>query len=341
MSIEPHGDFTREFIQEQRALDFVRFLGCEQDRGPYSAAERFLARYPKTFSEDIVRRSLSTKAAVLPGTSTNATWAGALVNAIGSAFVQIARSDSLLGRIPNLRTIPFNVRVPLETQAASYAWVPEGGNKPPSKLTFDPGITIPITKGVGVIVTTKELGLLSIPGSEVVLKDTLIAGLSSFTDKAFIDPTQAAIAGTQPASITNGTTAIVGTADFAASMKALTTAFWAGSPGTREPVLIASGGNKDAIGSLNGGAGLTYPVIASEQAGANVIMLDPRRVLVADKGITIDTSDQAMVEMDSAPTGGASAVLISLWQENKTGLMVERFVGWKALPNAVRYLTTV
>lgn len=337
-------DYTQTHMQARRALDYVRLFGCIQRHGQTPAAfADYLARYKGTDSDETVRKALNleTKSVITAGTTTNTSWAGALVGQMAIAFVAIARSESLIGRIPNLRRVPWNVRVPLQSQAASYAWIPEGGMKPVSKLAFDPGITLGPMKASGIIITTKELALLAAPGSEAVLRDELTAGLNTFLDTQFIDPAIAAVAGTRPASITNGTVAIAGTGVLATDMAALIKAFWAGRPAARAPVLVASGANAAAIRSLNGGGGLGYDVVISEVAGANVIMLDPRAVLVADAGIELDVSDQASIEMDSAPTGGASAVVVSLFQENKAGYRVESRINWQPLAGAARYLTTI
>src|SRR4030095_12449409 len=77
-------------------------------------------------------------------------------------------------------------------------------------------------------------------------------------------------------------------------------------------------------------------------AGTNVIALQPSLVLYADGGMEIDASQEASLQMDSAPMAPADAntVYVSLWQTNSVGLRAERFVNWaKANANAVKYLT--
>ena len=46
---------------------------------------------------------------------------------------------------------------------------------------------------------------------------------------------------------------------------------------------------------------------------------------------TIDASQEASLQMDSAPASPADAttVYVSLWQTNTVGLRAERFVNWK------------
>ena len=94
---------------------------------------------------------------------------------------------------------------------------------------------------------------------------------------------------------------------------------------------------------MNGGTYKGLTVITSQAAGANVIALQPALILYADDGgVTIDASQEASLQMDSAPASPADAttVLVSLWQTNTVGLRAERFVNWaKANANAVKYLT--
>jgi hypothetical protein len=63
----------------------------------------------------------------------------------------------------------------------------------------------------------------------------------------------------------------------------------------------------------------------------------PSENLVADDGqVTIDTSSEASVQMDSAPTYpvSASTVLISAFQQNLLLIRAERFVNWKRARDA-------
>ena len=85
-----------------------------------------------------------------------------------------------------------------------------------------------------------------------------------------------------------------------------------------------------------------YPVVVSPGAGANLIFVDAPAIAVADDGIELDVSDQALVQMDDAPTPAtASTLYTSLWQENKVGIRVERYLNWKAATGAVQFTATL
>ena len=74
--------------------------------------------------EQMVQHMWQTKAAVAVGTTTDATWAGPLVVTQPlNEFLELLRPRTLLGRIPGLRQVPFNVSVPTQTTGGTYGWV--------------------------------------------------------------------------------------------------------------------------------------------------------------------------------------------------------------------------
>ena len=55
----------------------------------------------------------------------------------------------------------------------------------------------------------------------------------------------------------------------------------------------------------------------------------------------LDASNQASLQMDSAPTNPpvAATVMVSLWQMNLVGIRAERFINWsKRRAGAVQYI---
>lgn len=332
------GDITTDQYRQHLSFDYTRWLSCLTEASfPQQASRMFLGRYPHSLGAGLLR-----KAAVTPGTTTDATWAQPLVavQPLADAFVAIARSKSLLGRIPGLRKIPFGAQVPFETAGANYVWVAENAPKPASVMAFSTGVTLTPTKCLGVIVVTRELVELSGPGMEGALRDTLMNGLVSFTDRQFLDPTVAAVAGKNPASVTNGTTPITATASYATDVQSLLTAFFTARPNAQDAVLIANAGHAAQLRTLNAGGGPGLPVLVSDAAAGHTIALDGAGVFVADGGVTIDISREASLQMNDAPDNPVTAatVQVSLWQQNLRGFRVERFVNWAAVPGAVKYL---
>ena len=301
--------------------------------------------------------ALYLKAAIAPGTSTDATWAGPLVNQnIAADFLELLRPATILGRISGLRTVPFNCKVPSQTAGGTYGWVGESKPKPVTKLAFA-AETLGINKVAGIIVLTEELVRLSNPSAEALVRADMIAGIAQFLDTQFIDPAVAAVAGVNPASITNGAPTAAATVNPLADIMGLINHFVTAGIAVDGVTFILSPANALSLSfrtnldgspefpglSINGGTYRGLQFVTSGTAGTNIVALQPALVLYADEGgVTIDASREASLQMDSAPASPADAttVYVSLWQTNCVGLRAERFVTWKrANANAVKYLT--
>jgi len=318
---------------------------------------RDAVEYAKRWDDSTPEVALYLKAAIAPGTVTDATWAGPLVNQnIANEFIELLRPATILGKIPGLRNVPFNTKVPAQTAGGTYGWVGEAKPKPVTKLAFS-STSLSITKAAGIIVLTQELIKLSNPSAEALVRADMIAGIAQFLDAQFIDPAVAAVAGVNPASITNGAPTAAATTNPMADIMGLISHFAANNIAVDGVTFIMSAANALSLSfrsnldgspqypglSINGGTykGLTF--ITSQAAGGNVIALQPSLILYADDGgVTIDASQEASLQMDSAPMSpsDATTVYVSLWQTNSVGLRAERFINWnKANANAVKYLT--
>jgi HK97 family phage major capsid protein/HK97 family phage prohead protease len=298
------------------------------------------------------------RAAVAAGNTTDAAWAGPLVNqSIASDFIALLRPATILGKIPNLRTVPFNTKVPSQTAGGTYGWVGEAKPKPVTKLAFA-AVSLDVAKAAGIIVLTEELVRLSSPSAEALVRADMVAGIAQFLDTQFIDPAVAAVAGVNPASITNGAPTQAATANPLADLLALISHFSSNNIPVGGLSIIMSPSNALAWSfythgsgsdrlfpslTMEGGSVQGINVVTSQAAGTNVIALQPDLVLYADDGgVTIDASREASLQMDSAPMSptDATTVFVSLWQNNLVGLRAERFINWKrSMTNAVKYLT--
>lgn len=307
------------------------------------------------------------KAAVAAGTTTDATWAAPLVEYqnMASEFIELLRPQTILGRMQGLRNVPFNVKMPGQTGGSSVNWVGEGAPKPVSKLAFDT-TTLRFTKCAGIVVLTDELVRFSNPSAEAIVQADLTAAIAQFLDESFVDPSKAAVADVSPASITNGVTPISAsgtTADaLKTDVKALFSAFIAanltpaGGVWIMTPTMaLTISMMQNALGQpefpgidMNGGSFFGLPVIVSESVpantvvgseGARIILAKTSEILLADDGgVTLDVSREASLQMDSAPSAGAQA-LVSLWQNNMVALRAERYINWKRRrPQAVGYI---
>lgn len=249
------------------------------------------------------------------------------------------------------------------------AWVGENAPKPVSALAFDT-VQLRWAKAAGIIVLTEELVRFSNPAAEAIVRQEMIDSMTQFLDRQFVDPTVAAVTNVSPASITNGVTATVRTgtnqAAFVTDATTLLTTFLTGNLSTAGGVWLMS--QRQALGfslmlnalgqpfypamSAEGGTLLGYPVITSENIppvgnspadGTPIIFLIPREIMLADDGQTvIDASNQASLQMDTAPDSPptASTAVVSLWQMNFVGLRAERWINWlKRRSTAVAYIS--
>ena len=301
--------------------------------------------------------ALALKAAVAAGTTTDATWAKPLVNAaIANDFLPLLRAATILGKISGLRKVPFNVNVPAQTAGGTYGWVGEAKPKPVTSLAFSTE-TLGWAKVAGIIVLTQELVRFSNPDAEALVRDDMIKGIAAFLDGQFINPAVAAVAGVNPASITNGAPTAAATANPFADILGLINHFVTNGLPVDGVHFIMSPANALSLSfrtnldgspqfpgvSINGGTykGLTF--VTSNTAGANVIAVQPAYILYADDGgVTIDASTEASLQMDSAPMSPADAttVYVSMFQNNSVALRGERYINWKRVgANPVKYLT--
>ena len=319
------------------------------------------------------------KAAVAAGTTTDTNWAKPLVeySNMASEFAELLRPATILGRIDGLRRVPFNIKVPRQTGGASASWVGEGAPKPVSSLAFD-SITLGHTKVAGIVVMTEELVRFSNPAAEDIVRRDLVETIGGLIDKDFVDPAKAAVSGVSPASITNGVTPVVATGKTAdhlrADVQALMAKFITANMSLSGAVWIMTETQALAIAmqlnplgqpefpglSINGGTAGTFfgiPIILSENipaqdavagppaipAGSRIILAKASEIMLADDGqVMLDASNQASLQMDTAPTNPptATTVMVSLWQMNMVGIRAERFINWtKRRAGAVQYIT--
>lgn len=350
-------------------VGFARYVGClAANRFNRSDAADFATqRFP-----DMPELPKIIKAAVAPGSTTDATWAEPLVQLtnLASEFIEYLRPKTIIGRIPGLRRVPFNIKIPRQTAGASLGWVGEGSPKPVSSLAFD-SITMRFAKAAGIVVLNDELIRFSAPAADVLVRDDMVAALAMFLDDQFIDPSVTAVTGVNPASVTQGVTPIVPTGttadafrdDFASMLsefleanipidslvilmkqtRAAKLGLMRNSLGVKEfPDLTANGG------SIEG-----FPVITSEGVPAQgdspvdgdlIIGVVASEVLLADDGgIEVDSSREATLQMDTAPDSPqtASTIYRSLWQTNNTAIKVERIINWaKRRSEAVQYIAS-
>lgn len=305
------------------------------------------------------------KAAVAAGTTSDTTWAAPLVqyNDMTSEFIELLRPQTIIGRLNSVRRVPFNIRIPRQTSGTTGTFVGEGSPTPVKALGFD-NITLPWAKASTICVVTTELAKLSSPSAEALVRQDLMDGISQYLDKRLVDPAYAGVANVSPASLTNGVTPTQASgatlAALDANVRTVMTTFADAELGLATGVWVMSASlairlsmmrtNQDTKAfpelSVNGGTFYGLPVIVSNNVVGSgspgdqfLILIDQSNVLLADDGqMMIDVSTEASLEMNDAPSGGATS-LRSLWQNGLMGVKVDRWIYWtKRRSQAVAFI---
>ena len=357
-----------------KGTEFARYAKClAAAHGSRSEA----LEIAKTHYPDMPRLHTVLKAAVAAGTTTDSTWAGALVDYqhFAGDFVEYLRPMTILGKfgqngIPELRRVPFNIQVPTQTSGGSGYWVGQGQPKPLTKFDFD-NILLTWAKVANIAVLTDELVRFSNPAADVLVRNALAEALQARLDTDFVDPTKAAVANVSPASITNGLTAITSTgvdadairvdvaavmAPFLAANLTPTNGVWimAATTALRLSLMRNSLGQKEFPDiTMLGGYFEGLPVIVSQyvhnstSGGAMVILANASDIYLSDDGgVTIDASREASLQMLDNPTNassdGTATTMVSMFQTNSIAIRAERMINWKKRRSAaVAYLDSV
>jgi HK97 family phage major capsid protein len=325
---------------------FARYVGalalCRGNK--WEAAE-----FAKRWQDSTPEVGISLKAAMAAGTTTDADWAEPLVEyqTMASEFIDMLRPATIIGRIqnPGLRRVPFNIRVAGKTQGSTVGWVGEALAKPVSELKFNE-VTLGWAKAAGIVVISEELARFSRPGAEDLISQDLRDTMQQFLDTQFVLPTVAAVAGVNPASITNGVTPIGlnAAASVATWTTAITAAFTAMAAAGLSPThWITTPAVALSLGTLrttqdifafpglgvSGGTLMGLPVITSTAAptGQLILICAPEIFLADEGGVSVDVSREASVMLDSAPVAGTTAYT-SLWQHNLVAIKAERYINW-------------
>lgn len=356
-----------------RGLAFVRFAkALAAARGDFFEAREIAQKWrhstPRTLQalEDRIDPVMVQMALRDPATTTDSDWAQPLVSyrVMVNEFVDALRPITITGRLPNVRKVPLNVRYLTQSGGATVNWIGEGGATPVGEMSLA-SETLGIAKASGILICTRELAENSTPAAESLFGIELRAALVEFLDRQFINPSVFAVANVSPASITNGSTAIISSgttvaaivADFAALFEAV-------SNGTNmvTPVLIMTPASaiglalrRDSAGgpafpgiTVNGGSLFGVPVIVSASVpgsvsgGTIIVLVDASEIIIGNEDLlTIDISTEASVQMESSPASGPQQ-LVSFFSLNLVGIKVVVYRNWKRRRDAaVAYIDGV
>ena len=310
------------------------------------------------------------KAAVPGATLNNSLWAGALADPtnLPGEFIEFLRPATIIGRL-NLRSVPTNVRLIEQTQGGTGYWVGVGAPKPLTAFGYAP-ITLSPTKVAAIAVASEESLRYSTPSLDTLIRDGLRDALVERVDRDLLDPAEAGSANVQPASLTNGLTALTsaGTTadnartDLANLVQALRSqnlrgpiaivlpdslltgmAFMVNSLGQPEfPGLDGDGGTYKGIRFIS-----SEYVANASGAGNMVVAIAEREVFLSDDGgVRVDASREASLQMLDNPTNNSATAtpttMVSMWQTNSVAFRGEWFINWqKRRSSAVAYIDDV
>lgn len=312
------------------------------------------AEISKRWDSETPEVGIVLRAAVAAGTTSDATWAGPLVQyqQLVSEFIDFLRPMTVLGRL-TLRRVPFNVRIPRQTAGVTGQFVGEGAPAPVNKLDFD-SVTLPWAKASCIVVLSEELVRLGNPSAEMLARNDLAAGIAQYLDKRFLDPSYAGVANVSPASVLNDVTGRASTGTTLGALDDdvnylygvaatanlnLRSSIWVTSP--HLAIALSTMRTSQDIKvfpniTMDGGTDFYgLPMITSNNAQAggsptdkHLILIDQDEILLADDGqMMIDMSSEASLQMNDAPSAGAQS-LVSLWQNGLLGVKVDRWIYW-------------
>lgn len=352
MQYERLSSLTDTIVKQPRGADFAKFCWLLlANRGDLFSVVENAARFSQ-IAPSVPRLAKAAVSAL--STTDDAFTADATWRSISNEFVALVNERTVYGQLQaKMRRVPFRTRTLVELTPADASWVGEAKPKPMSALTLDT-VTMPAAKVASLTVVTQELAEVWSPAAERSILDSIVGSAAKFVDRAFLDPTAAAVAGTNPQSITYGITGTASTGSSAAQVSAdlrelLNRMIATGSDLSSVTIILHPQTAVFMSGLLTAGNALMFPqlgatggeiwkipVMTSRAAGdwgssseRVIIAVDARGIIYADDGrALIDASREASLQFVSDPSTGATQ-LVSLWQNNLAVLRVEKFVSWQ------------
>lgn len=344
----------------EKGIEFARYAMC---LGAANGSLPQAYEIAKSRFADSPQLHTVLKAAVAAGTTTDATWAGPLVeyNQFAGDFVEYLRPRTIFGRfgtdgIPALTTIPFNVHIRGETSGGAGFWVGQGKPVPVTKFDYN-DVYFGHTKVGNIAVLTEDTLRFSNPSAERLVRDALAKALIATMDVGFIDPTNAGESNVKPSSITYGITQIQSAGTDAdavrADVKAAMTVFINANITPTSGVWIMSATTaltlslmRNALGqkefpdiTMLGGRFEGLPVIVSEHLAADsnghfLVLVNASDIYAADDGqVMVSASREASIQMLDNPTNasadGTATTSVSMYQTESVAMKAIRVVNWK------------
>ncbi|MCW8125769.1 hypothetical protein [Microbulbifer halophilus] len=249
-------------------------------------------------------------------------------------FFNLVRERSIIGRMPGIRSVPFETVLVEVTAGTTAAFFAEGNAIPVSGFDFDAG-GLPIRTYGGLTVASKDS--LRADNFENTIRDDLLRAAIDAVDSTFIDPNNAGVADVIPPSITNGVTPVAATADPQADITALVGDF-DGDLGaafliTTPALAVALHGAGYEGAGARGGEVAGIPLITSRNVPDGVIVLaDAAGIQLAWEAGVITSSNSTTLQMDDDPNMSSATPtgtnVVSLFDTNTIAFRVVGNANW-------------
>jgi HK97 family phage major capsid protein len=317
--------------------------------------------------------ALTLKAAVAAGDTTTAGWASELVyvNNLSSEFIEFLRPATILGKLPGLTRVPFNMRVAGQNAGSSSHWVGQGQPVTVSKLGTT-SVLLGMAKAAGLVAIDEELVRSSSPTAELMVRNDLAKAIAQFLDEQFLDPSLSEVINVSPASVLHGVTPITPSGTdfvaFRADIHTMLDRFVEAKLDTTANVFIMTPSMALSISMMlnalgqqlypnimaSGGTLLGVPVVTSmsshfsdEDVGSVISLVNAPEILLADDGqVTITARTEASIQMVDNPsnqsTGETTATsLVSMFQTSSMAIKAVRYINWgKRRSSAAAWIKT-
>lgn len=337
-------------MELNRSAEFVNMARLAMlGKGSSGQSARLAEEDPKTSSR--VARVL--KAAVTYGSLDDPAWAGSLsdMREVSDGFIESLRNLSAFDRLldSGMRRIPLDSRTTIVTASANGSIVPEGQITPVTSMAIG-GAGLAPKKAVALVAVSDELLRVS-EGGQDLLSSELRQAVAVATDQSFLagiaaGATEIASSGDTPAAVLQDLRALFAAVQPKASSRlffvtdsltAANLATKANADGSQAfPDMTAQGG------LLAGTPLLVADGLPTDAEGSTLMLIEATAVAGDTDIVTIDVSQNAVMQLNTAPVSTAAAVNVSLWQSNLVGLRATRWFGFNlARANGVALLTGV
>ncbi|CAN7343516.1 phage major capsid family protein [Bosea sp. LjRoot237] len=271
------------------------------------------------------------------GSLSDPTWGGALDGRaeVISAFVESLRSKSVFARLlaDGMTRLPLKTRAAIVTANAT-AWATGEGMPISVSAMSLAGSALEERKAAALIVLSNELIRSTSPAARALLDASLKSAVADAIDASFLDIvtdglTPIAATGTTPAAALTDLRTLLGLVN---TTGAGSLYFLMGADVANRAATLAGSDSTltfPAMGPLGGEMLNTPALVSSAMLSGQIALLDATGIAGEIEAVTVSLSDQASIEMDSAPSSppNAATVLRSLWQENKVAILARAYFG--------------